>query len=311
MLKGERRAQLYRMLYRLVRSGTLNVTAASETVFSEFGIPWKDDWLSSLKPYIPEVEYQFLLLAQHSGKLEEGLRAIADQVKRTEKTKARFFVSILPVIIEIVVGLGIFLFIVGFVVPKMKSLLSSFGGELPAVSRAVFGVGEFMFENWWWLLGLVFLGGWVLARNWKETLYTIPLFRRLALIYEKILFFDSLSFLQSAGINVANAVTLLDFRFINVRRIADLLTQGKTFRDALEGVADPIEEKLIETGEISGELSETFPEIAEINREKLFLTLEKLSRSITYVLIAVLGVLVFFVVLAVYLPLVSAITRVG
>ncbi len=297
------RAQLYKQLYFFVSSGYTNMIQAASLVFQRFGIRRKGEWLEDLKGKIPSNEYEFLKISSETGKLDLGLKSLYTHVERMGKTKKDFIASLFFPVIEIVFGFTIFLFIVVYVVPRLANFVKQLGGELPVVSQIVFSVGNFTWEYLPFILLVTVVVIWFVARNWESIAFSIPFIRKIALWYEKILLFESLDFIYSSGANIYSAVRNIHLRLIDLSPVQKKLEAGESFTNALEDVLDPMESEILRTGETTGKLDEVFPWLTEINNDLLFSTLKKLSGSVAVLILIILGVIVFLVLLAIYLPL--------
>jgi len=303
------RPLLYRQLLYFVSSGYANMQQAAESVYQEFGIPLRTgDWVEDLRGHIPDIEFNFLLVARNTGKLEEGLKNLEQHTEQMEKTKKSFISKLMFPVIELVFGIGIFLFIIAYVVPRFAQLVEGIGGELPGISKVIFSIGNFMWNYLvLWLVGLIIIGIFV-AKNWVRILGAIPIARKISTLYEKVVFFLSMNFFYSSGFNVVQSIQniQLNLRFLDLQEMKKALTAGKSLTEAMSHILSPSERRFIETGEVTGKLSEVFPLLAESNQDRLFRTLEHVSDVVAPAITVVLGVMVFFILLSMYLPLIKA-----
>lgn len=307
--KVKNRDRLYKMLFYYVKAGVVNIVQAAEVIYPLFGIKRKGDWLGDLRGKIPEAEYHFLKNSRDSGKLEEGLQNLYLHVERMGKTKKEFLLSIFFPAIEVIFAVGIFIFIMVYVVPKFSELVTAFGGELPGISKAVFSVGKFLL-NFFPLILLLFIPlVWYVSRNWEYILGLFPFMRKISLLYEKVLLFESLGFAYASGYNLHQAFSHIQLHLLDLSQAKDAVLNGESFHRALAPFLMPHEIAMLQAGEATGSLDEVLPWLAEMTRDELFSRLKKISDAVVPVITVVLGALVFLVLISIYLPLMGIATR--
>ncbi|GEM_PF-4538996 len=307
--KVNNRERLYKMLFYYVKAGVVNIVQAAEVVYPLFGIKRRGDWLEDLRGKIPEAEYHFLKSSRDSGKLEDGLKNLYQHVEKMGKTKKEFLLSIFFPAIEVIFAVGIFIFIMMYVVPKFSELVTAFGGELPGISKAVFSAGKFLLDFFPLIIIFLLLSGWYLSRNWEYVLSLFPFMRRISLLYEKVLLFESLGFAYASGFNLHQAFSNIHLHLFDLSSVRDSIMNGESFHHALAPYLMPHEIAMLQAGEATGSLDEVLPWLAEMTRDELFSRLKKLSDAVVPIITIVLGSLVFLVLISIYLPLMGIATR--
>lgn len=307
--KIKNRDKLYKMLFYYVKAGVVNIVQAAEVIYPLFGIKRRGDWLDDLRGKIPDAEYYFLKNSRDSGKLEEGLRNLYLHVERMGKTKKEFLLSIFFPAIEVILAVGIFIFIMVYVVPKFSELVTAFGGELPGISKAVFSVGKFLL-NFLPLILLLFIPlVWYISKNWEYILSLLPFIRKISLLYEKALLFESLGFAYASGYNLHQAFSHIHMHLLDLSRAKEAVLNGESFHRALAPILMPHEIAMLQAGEATGSLDEVLPWLAEMTRDELFSRLKKMSDAVVPVITIILGALVFMILISIYLPLIGIATR--
>lgn len=301
MLKD--REKLYRIMYYLLSAGIPGEKAA-QTIYPKFGIKRRDSWVEDLQGKIPDVEYMVLDTALRNGTIDRVLLKLAEFVEDSRKIINSFKRAMVLPVIEIFVALGIFMFMMGRVVPEIMKLGKEMGVELPGISLMVFSIGEAI-KNHFFLI-LVFLAGisYFSFVNFPRILPSIPVLSKIAFYKEKSLLFLSLSLSLQSGISLVNALKYADAtHLIDVDRILKELDKGKTFSDAFYFFLEDEEYMILQAGEQTGGLEESFRWMSRLNREKFVQGLNYLSSVFQPLIIVLLGAGVFFVLLSIYLPI--------
>ncbi|MCD6454177.1 MAG: type II secretion system F family protein [Candidatus Aminicenantes bacterium] len=308
--KVKNRERLYKMLYYYIKAGVVNIVQASEVIFPLFGIKRRGEWLEDLKGKIPDSEFYFLYNSMESGKLEEGLRNLYQHVERIGKTKKNFILSIFFPLLELVVSVGIFIFIVVYVVPRFSQLVEAFGVELPPISKIVFSLGKFLWDYLPILIVLCAGATWYFSRNWERIINLIPFLRKISVLYEKVLLFDTLGFAYSSGYNLHQAFSNVQLKLLDISKAKEEVLNGTPFYVALSPILYPHEVAMLQAAEETGSLDDVLPWLAEMSRDELFARMKKLSDGVVPLITVILGVMVFFVLLAIYLPLMGIAARI-
>ncbi|NNF96959.1 MAG: type II secretion system F family protein, partial [Halobacteria archaeon] len=96
---------------------------------------------------------------EQAGVLETLLDNIATYKEKTEALKAKIKKAMFYPTAVIVVAMIVTAILLIFVVPQFEQLFSNFGADLPAFTRVVVNLSEFMQEYWWLILGIFIAAG--------------------------------------------------------------------------------------------------------------------------------------------------------
>ena len=92
---------------------------------------------------------------EQAGVLETLLDNIATYKEKTEALKAKIKKAMFYPTAVIIVAVIVTAILRIFVVPQFEDLFANFGADLPAFTRVVVNMSEFMQARWWLLLGLI------------------------------------------------------------------------------------------------------------------------------------------------------------
>jgi MSHA biogenesis protein MshG len=213
-----------------------------------------------------------------------------------------------------------FLVLIRFVLPRFASLFRKFGAELPLPTRVLIGLSDF-FDHQWALVLTALAGGAAAAALWIGTergrrwvdrrLITMPILGPIFLKTAMSRVSRVLSALIAGGTPVVQALEVV--RGVAGNRILadDLETMrtgvvaGTGLAESLRGTRNfpPLVLKMMAVGEETGALDRMLMRISRYYDQDVDYLVRNLSSAIEPVLLAVLGGVVLFTALAVFLPL--------
>jgi general secretion pathway protein F len=186
-----------------------------------------------------------------SGALEKVLDRLADFLEDQATIRSRVSTALAYPILMTIVGSGVMLFLLAFVVPKIVTVFEQNRATLPLITIALLVVSHFM-QKWWWTLVIAACGlalgydrmkGKPAFRRWLDHFrlklpLVGPLLRKLALAR----FGRVLSLLLSSGVPVIKAL-----------EISAEVVANYAFREAL----DKVKAEIIEGGRLSTSLAQS------------------------------------------------------
>jgi type II secretory pathway component PulF len=266
----------------------------------------------------PEIYGSLIHAGEESGLLTEMLDRIASILEYGEETDQRLrSATFYPMVIciELVVA---FFVLVKFVLPR--SLFKGLGSDLPLPTRILIGVSDF-FDAQWFLVLFGLVAGATAFVLWSRTpggrrrldsfSLSAPVF---GVVIQKLVvsrFIRVLSALLAAGIPVVRALDIsrgvLGNRIVEdeVDRMRDGVIAGQGLTAPLRGskVVPPLVVEMIGVGEETGALDKMLMRGAAYLDRDVDYALKNLSTALEPILLAVLGAVILFTALAVFLPL--------
>jgi type IV pilus assembly protein PilC len=258
---------------------------------------------------------------EQAGLLDDLLQKIAVHQEKTERLKKRVGAALTyPLLVVLVAGVVSGVLLV-FVVPQFESLFHGFGATLPPLTLAVIGLSQQLKTLGPWLLVLVpmaVLGLIRLKRDSEPFNYWLDQVSLALPVLGQVLrkaavarFTRTLSVLTRAGVPLVEALPSATgacgnrVYAANLEGLRSQVAAGSSLQRALRQTGAFPERviQMVAIGEESGMLDDMLGKVADFYEEEVETRVEGLSRLIEPLIMAVLGVLVGGLVLAMYLPL--------
>ena len=245
-----------------------------------------------------------------SGERTSALSSVLEQVARQytmeDKQRRKIRSALTYPIAMSIIGIGVVVFLLTYVVPKLTELFSEMGQKLPLPTRILLAITGFL-RSWGAPLLLVLLLFVLYIRRRKKK-FTLPFFRRVRESITLSLVMSHLSTLLSAGIPLVQALNMASSMDSNSQRwleAARLVKEGFRFDRALEKQGAFSEEVIyiLRIGEMGGDLPGAIKQVSDMKWEEALESMERLSTLAEPILVLFLGFSVGFVVLAILLPI--------
>jgi type IV pilus assembly protein PilC len=207
-----------------------------------------------------------------------------------------------------------------FVVPTFKNLYKDLGGQLPLPTRVLISVSDSA-KKFWYLVVAMIVGSAVGIRRWVGTdqgrgtwdaiKLKAPVFG--SLVHKTALsrFARTLSVLMRSGVPILQSLDIVKETVGNAVLSAAVSDVGASVKEG-ESIAKPLERhavfppmvvQMIAVGEETGALDTMLGKIADFYDQEVEATVEALTSLIEPLLIAVMGVAVGGMVVALYMPM--------
>jgi type IV pilus assembly protein PilC len=258
---------------------------------------------------------------EQSGALETLLDRVATYKEKTEAMKAKIKKAMTYPISVVVVAVVVTTILLIKVVPAFKDVFGSFGAELPAFTQFVVGLSEGL-QKWWFVFVIVLVGT---AYILKEANYRSEEFRDLKdrtllkapiigdILYKSAIarFARTLATTFAAGVplvesldSVAGAVGNVVFRNA-VNKIKQDVSSGVQLNFAMRtsDVFPSLAVQMTAIGEESGALDMMLDKVATFYEDEVDNKVDNLATLMEPMIMAVLGVLVGGLIIAMYLPI--------
>lgn len=255
-----------------------------------------------------------------SGQLDEILSRLADYLEATAKLRREIKAAMTYPVVSMVLVIAITGFLMIVIVPKFKEIFDGLGVELPSITQTVMDVSLWMKDNvaltFGGLVGL-FMGFSFWKRTpggrriWDRMVLSMPvfgpLFRKVALSR----FSRTFSTMIKSGVPILGSLEIVAETAGNtviysaVTKAMDSVRQGDTLAGPLskEPVFPPMVVRMIGIGERSGALEALLTKISEFYDQQVEAEVKGLTSLIEPLLIAVMGIVVGGIVMAVFLPI--------
>lgn len=258
---------------------------------------------------------------EESGALEEMLNRIATYKEKTESLKAKIKKAMTYPAAVLIVGLIVSAILLVKVVPTFEGIFSSFGAELPVFTQFVIGLSEVAQAYWYIALFAIIIGGFVFVRLKRNSQAFADFVDRAVLkvpVIGGILhkgaiarFARTLATTFAAGVPLVEALDSAAGASGNVVyrnaiiQIRNGVSTGQSLQNAVNmtGVFPNMTAQMIAIGEEAGSLDMMLDKVATFYEEEVDNAVDNLSSLIEPLIMAILGVLVGGLVIAMYLPI--------
>ncbi|MCB1184706.1 type II secretion system F family protein [bacterium] len=232
-----------------------------------------------------------------------------------------------PVIVLTVAG-GACIFMLMFVIPVFAKMFADFGGVLPAPTRIVMNVSDFI-RGYWWALGAGAFAATVIFKRYRATesgrrntdraAMKMPILGNVILKSAVARFTRTLGTLIGSGVPILQGLEITSRTAGNkviqeaIGATAKSISQGDTIAEPLKasGVFPPMVVQMIGIGEQTGALDEMLAKIADFYDDEVDAAVEALTAAIEPIMIVLMGGMVGSMLVAMYLPMFKMSSVVG
>jgi type IV pilus assembly protein PilC len=271
---------------------------------------------------MPLVYTTTLLAGERSGNLEEVLQRYLDFQRVSLTFRKKLKASLIYPAFLIVMVIGLFIFLITFVVPRFADLYNQLGTQLPEMTLLLLALGQNVQHYGLFVAPVLVFLGWLFMR-WAKTdagdaaidrvRISLPVLGGVWLKYQVGLFSRTLATLLTGGLplvpSLETAAKSIESRQIakSVYTAVETVREGKGLSDSLDrtGVFPELAVEMIEVGESTGALPQMLNSVAEFFEEDVQTSLAAIMSLIEPVILIVMGVVVVIVLIALYLPIFS------
>lgn len=262
------------------------------------------------------------------GVLDVILQRLAVFMERMEALKRKIIgASIYPAVV-ITIAVGVVLSIMTFIVPKFKEVFESVDVPMPGMTVMLMTVSDIV-VNFWYIIIFTPLIAWFAVKAWGKTKggrlaidrikLNMPLF---GMIIKKTVcarFCRTLGTLLQSGVPILEALNIVKGATGNevisnaISTVHDSIREGESIAEPLanSGVFDDIVINMIDVGEETGELDKMLVKVADNYDAEVDAAVSALMSILEPILIVGLGFTVGFIVVALFLPLISLLQGIG
>lgn len=268
----------------------------------------------------PDVFVNMIRAAELGGMMDEVLKKLSVFLDKEERLRARVRAALIYPAFVLGAAVLILTLLMIFVVPTFNSMFSDLGGDLPVPTKILIGTSDALRYSWYWIIsgmaGLFFVYR-RLARRPANRLRIdriklhLPVFGRLIQQMSVAHFSRTLGTLLKSGVPILGALEAVRDTVGNTvlaqatMRLHDSIKEGEGISGpmAAAGAFPPLVVRMVSVGEESGELDNMLIQIANDYEEEVDLTVSSLTSLLEPVLIVLMGLVVGFIVVAMFLPL--------
>jgi type IV pilus assembly protein PilC len=271
--------------------------------------------------YFDDLFVNLVEAGEHAGALETLLDKIATYKEKTEALKKKIKKALFYPAAVLIVAIIVTVILLLFVIPQFESLFKGFGADLPAFTQMVVNMSKWL-QHQGWLVAIV-VGGSVYAflyfhkrsRNMRRyidrAMLKFPIIGPILVKSAIARFARTLSTMFAAGVPLVEAMQSVAGATGNIvyeegtLRMKDEVATGQRLQRAMEntGLFPNMVVQMIAVGEESGSLDTMSGKVAEFYEAEVDNAVDSMSSLMEPLIMAVLGVLVGGMVIAMYLPI--------
>ncbi len=255
-----------------------------------------------------------------AGILDSILNKLAEFLEKAEKLKKQVKSALTYPVIVVIVGIIVIFGLMVFVVPQFVDILKDSNQEIPWVTQTVMDISSF-FQNYTLLLiagifaGAMFFANFIKTREgkqaWDRFTMKAPLFGMLVIKGNLGSFTRTLATMLSAGVPIIDSLEICIETLDNTQIAKDLtkvrkaVIEGKSITEPLGRIPyfPPLVAQMIKVGESTGNLDQMLIKVADVFEEEVEELVGNLTKMIEPLILVVLGGIIAFVLVAMYLPI--------
>ena len=277
--------------------------------------------LSKYPLYFDQLFINLVNAGEQSGALETMLDKLATYKEKTEALKAKVKKALMYPIAVLAVAFIVTVILLVFVVPKFEELFDSFGADLPALTKFVIHLSEFMQEWWYVIAGSIGAAIWLFLRIKKTShklqeavdrfMLKAPVIGEITTKSAIARYARTLETMSAAGVPLVEAMDSVAGACGNIvyydacLKIRDEVSQGTQMQTSMRntGLFPNMAIQMVSIGEEAGALDNMLSKVADFYENEVDNAVDALTSLLEPIIMAVLGVLVGGLIIAMYLPI--------
>ncbi len=271
--------------------------------------------------YFDDLFVNLVEAGEHAGALETLLDKVAVYKEKTEALKKKIKKALFYPTAVLAVAMIVTVILLIFVIPQFESLFKGFGADLPAFTQMVINLSRFVQDQGWWMALLAVGVGYAffyfkkrsrpMRRVLDRMLLKAPVVGPIMVKAAIARYARTLSTMFAAGVPLVEALTSVAGATGNIvyeeatLRIRDEVATGQRLQRAMEStdLFPNMVIQMIAVGEESGSLDSMSAKVADFYEADVDAAVDSMSSLLEPLIMAILGVLVGGLVIAMYLPI--------
>ncbi len=266
--------------------------------------------------------YVYLVRAgEVSGNLDGILERVAAYMEKQAELRGKIRTALTYPVVVLVIALAVTYFLLTGIVPQFAQILTQLGGDLPAITRVLIAISDFLRFQWYILLGVIIAavvginlyyrtpnGRHVIDRMLLRTPVIGPLVQKSSIAN----FSSTFGLLLRSGVNIIESIEITKGTAGNVivedilDETKDAVQRGEQISQTLmkyPNVFPPLVSSMISIGEETGAVDSMLEKVASFYGREVDEAVDSLTAALEPALIVFLGVVVGFIVAGMFLPM--------
>ena len=278
--------------------------------------------MSKHKETFPPLMIHMVEAGEASGSLEISFERMAIQFEKQARVSGMVKKAMVYPIVVIFVAIAVVILMLVVVFPQFEDMFAQVDGQLPAITRIVMAMSDFV-QSFWWLLAVLIAGAVLGIQTFRKTpngqlffsklALNMPIISNLTIKSASATFSRTLSTLLAAGIPIIDAEEITSKIIKNVvgrealDTTVDEIKRGVPLSVPLRecAVFPPMVYQMTRIGEETGNVEGMLDKIADYYEEEVENATASLTSLLEPMVIIVLGLLVGVILLSIYMPILS------
>jgi type IV pilus assembly protein PilC len=271
-------------------------------------------------PYFSPLYIATLRSGEAAGNLPDAIEKYLEYLERSQTIREKIkSAAIYPAILT-VCSLAVVIFLLIFVVPAITGTFVVSGADMPIFTRWLLQISDFVRSFFLVILiglVLIFSGVSLYLKTDRGRLIfdtwclKLPLVGNLSVIYATALFSSSLSTILAGGsplnraLHIANGLIQNRRIHAGIEQAIHRVEDGESFADALNEVQvfPDMALRMIRAGEGGGRLEKVLSDLSRFYEKEVTNTLTMITSTIEPALMVLMGFVIGFIMLAIYMPI--------
>jgi type IV pilus assembly protein PilC len=271
--------------------------------------------------YFDNLFCNLVAAGEQAGILESLLDRLAVYKEKTMAIKGKIKSALFYPVSILVVAFVVTAIIMIWVVPAFKDVFKSFGADLPAPTLMVMAISDFFVAYWYLIFGGLFATLYLFFQAWRRS----PKVQRVMdkLLLQAPIFGDvirkatiarwtrTLATMFAAGVPLVESLDSVGGAAGNIiyweatKKIQTEVSTGTSLTNSMvnSGAFPNMVTQMVAIGEESGALDQMLGKVADFYEAEVDEAVESLSSLMEPLIMAILGVLIGGMVVAMYLPI--------
>jgi type IV pilus assembly protein PilC len=271
--------------------------------------------------YFDDLFCNLVEAGEQAGVLETLLDKIATYKEKTESIKKKIKKALTYPVAVLIVAFIVTAVLLLFVVPVFEDLFKSFGANLPEFTQMVIGMSKWL-QQWWWVVLIVLVGVSTVFNYFKKrsrpfnhfldrTMLKLPVVGMILNKSAIARFARTLGTMSAAGVPLVEALASVAGACGNIvyydalMKMRDDVSTGQQLQFSMiqTGLFPNMVVQMVAIGEESGSIDNMLGKVADFYEEEVDNLVDNLSSLMEPIIMAILGVLVGGLIVAMYLPI--------
>ena len=283
---------------------------------------------SKFPNFFPPLYVASVRAGEKTGDLAETMSRYLEYQKRVEAIRAKVrSASFYPLLLT-TAALIVVVFLMLFVVPRFTQIYADANVDLPLMTRALIGVSGFI-GSYWYLIPIILVMTLPLLKSLLHSsrgrlrvdrfLLRVPFVGGLKTDYALSGFNRTLGTTLASGTPLVPAMQMSRGTLNNLSLEKEMVAaiqcveEGVSLSDSLmrTGFFPPLALRMVSVGETSGSLTDMLSDIADYYEAEVEQRLTRLTTMIEPILMVVMGLMIAFIIVAMYVPIFQLAGTVG